>query len=105
MSTATIPKGTVITGTFPEGRKVAGRTYTVKVHGIDNGYEGYCFCRTGADHGWTDEPEAPWPAPLDDGHGKHCVRPRPAEVTWVGTGGYWHNARLADVLIDAAADI
>lgn len=70
---ATIPKGTLINGTFPGPDKRAGRTYTVKVHSIDAGYV----------------PNTPW-------DGRHGVG-RHAEVCWVGTGGYWHYAALEDV--------
>lgn len=66
--TIRIPKGTRITGTFPGDPKIAGRTYTVTVFDSTAEYEG------------------------DAKFGK-----REAEVTWVGTGSYWHNARLADV--------
>jgi hypothetical protein len=63
-----IPKGTVITGTFPEGIKEAQRTYTVRVHAFDKGY-----------------PESV----ISEG--------RVDRVCWVGTGGYWHYADASDV--------
>lgn len=71
-----IPKGTVITGTFPERRKVAGRTYTVTAHHFDRGYTGDTHI----------PPES-----------KHYIGPRPPRLCWVGAGGYWHYADFADV--------
>lgn len=66
-----IPKGTMINGTFPESTKVASRTYTVTITRAASGYPG---------------------------EGER-VPGRPAEVTWVGGGNYWHNASIADVEI------
>jgi len=83
---ARIPKGTIITGTFSGGAKEAGRTYSVEVHSVDAGHTGLCHCR-------REEPQA-WNATE---HSKHCFPPRPAQVCWVGTAGYWYYADLADV--------
>ncbi len=63
-----IPKGTVITGTFPDRIKEAGRTYTVTAHAFDKGY-----------------PESV----IGEG--------REDRVCWVGAGGYWHYAAASDV--------
>jgi hypothetical protein len=79
-----IPKGTIITGTFPERTKVAGRSYVVTALAVDGGHDGYCVC-----HLWADFP--------GDGHSKHCYPPRSASICWAGAGGYWHYAALADV--------
>jgi len=66
-----IPKGTVITGTFPEGIKEAKRSYTVTAFSFDPAYGG--------------DPSYP------------SIPPRTAKVCWVGAGGYWCYAELADV--------
>lgn len=63
-----IPEGTVIWGTFKEGIKEAGHTYTVSIMSEEPGY-----------------PASAW------GPGRE-----PA-VCWVGSGGYRHYARIEDV--------
>lgn len=92
-----VPKGTVINGTFPEGLKEAGRAYTVAVHDVTHEYGGVCYCHRDGSQDWTTSPEDPHPVALTNGHGKHCSPPTPAQVCWVGTGGYWHYADLNDV--------
>jgi len=70
----TIPKGTTIRSTSSRGTFVAGRTYKVKVHSVDNGSVAYLE------------------------YGQNTVRrPTPPEVRWVGTGGYWCQASLIDI--------
>ena len=69
-----IPKGTIITGTFPEGTKEAGRSYVVTVFDVDPAY----------------------PAVLTHS-GSELYPGREAQVTWPGTGGYWHHARVSDI--------
>lgn len=85
---ARIPKGTVIRGTFDGGERVAGKTYTVNVITIDRGHPGMCYCRQSPEpQAWHDIPD----------HSKHCYPPRPAEVVWAGSGGYWTFASVSDV--------
>jgi hypothetical protein len=59
---ARIPAGTPIHGTFKAHRKVAGTTYSVVVDHVAPGYE---------------DPQEP----------RYSRLP---EITWAGTGGYWH---------------
>lgn len=72
---ARIPKGTIISGTFPGDDKVAGRTYVVDVRRVSSGY---------------------LPDAYDIGKGRNG---RIATITWVGSGDYWHDAPLEDVEI------
>jgi len=75
-----IPKGTVINSTHPsyppEGRP-AGRTLTVTVRSATKGYY----------------------APEVGRSASGNLRYYPAEVTWVGTGGYWMDAPLRDCIL------
>jgi hypothetical protein len=62
-----IPSGTVITGTFEGGEKLAERTYTITVIAADEGYE----------------------ATNDHFGNTPATAPR---VCWAGSGGFWHYA-------------
>lgn len=63
-----IPKGTSITGTFPQRKKIAGRSYQVTIFSVTDG--------------WRETGFAPGQKP---------------SITWVGEGGYWHDCDAADV--------
>ena len=78
-----IPKGTVITGSFPGPAKVAGRTYVVEIqpHHL---YAGYL--------------------PNDDWDRRHGLGVA-ASVSWTGAGGYWHEADWEDVEVIEGADL
>lgn len=68
-----VPKGTEITGTFPKGRRVAGRPYIVDAFRLSPGYL----------------PRNAWD--IRNGVG------RVASVTFVGSGGYWCEVAAEDV--------
>ena len=65
-----IPAGTPIHGTFKAGHKTSGTSYSVLVDNVSPGYE--------------DTSYAPG---------------RPPEITWVGSGGYWHTCEA--LLVEA----
>lgn len=68
-SRVSVPKGTLITGTFPGKAKRAKRTYTVTVFAYDVGYA---------------------ESTLASG--------REDRVCWVGGAGYWHYALASEVI-------
>jgi hypothetical protein len=73
--TVTIPKGTVIHTTGPTKKRIAKRTYKIKVHSVGCG---------------QNHPE---------GHPDHIggYSVRNPDVTWVGEGGYWFSVDINDV--------
>ncbi len=66
-----IQRGSLITGTHPQGDRRAGRSYVVEVHDVTAGYD------------YTDR----------RGERLH----KPPQVCWVGAGGYWHYTDLENV--------
>lgn len=70
-----IPKGTLIS-TIYHGERKAGRTYKVKIHDV---YPGMPACRDYHSAGRIQRPTAP-------------------KLVWPGTGGYWSEANLNEVL-------
>jgi hypothetical protein len=70
-----IKKGSKI-HSMKDGNKVAGTTYKVKVHSISQGV----------------------PAYFENGCSGEVHRPTSPKVIWAGTGGYWCEADLNEVL-------
>lgn len=70
----TIPIGVRVRSTGPKRIKIAGSTRQVKVHHIGNGTPAYVS--------WDGE----------------FIRPVNPSVVWVGSGSYWHEADLNEVL-------
>ena len=66
-----IPKGTMVRNLL-KGEKPAGRSYTIKVHHILQGAE------------YDDGPDGPT-----------VINPK---ICWPGTGGYWSEVDINDVL-------
>ena len=75
-----IPKGTIIK-TIGKEPKPAGRTYKVKVHHMISATTAWF-----GNHHWGKDEE-------------NFVRPQSAKVCWPGTGGYWTEADIADVVV------
>lgn len=71
-----IPKGTTIS-TIYHGVRKAGRTYTVKLHDVYPGMPAY------RDYGYSSGV---------------IIRPTAPKLVWPGTGGYWSEADLNEVL-------
>lgn len=72
----TVPKGAMVK-TIGKPEKAAGRTYKVKVHDVHPGV----------------------PAHFPYGFNSEFIRPTSATVMWAGTGGYWAEAKLEDLIV------
>jgi hypothetical protein len=70
-----VPKGTVITGTFAESIKEAKTSRVVVVHRVSSGWEE-----------------------------TRMVPGQVAEITWVGSGGYYHSCAASEVEVVSSPD-